>query len=113
MRIRNPYNNPSTINRYWKTRNPKSYLTPDHPLLAGSKIIPIAELPLEFMLNALRLSDGISVEYFETRTGLPYSTLLPKLMKAESEGLLLLTEKTITPTNLGKRFLNDLLLLFH
>lgn len=102
-----------TITRYWKTRYPKSYLDPHHTLLAGSQIIPTAEIPLEFMLNALRLTAGTSVSEFETRSGLPIASITGQLKEAQIKGLLIRTEdQKIKTTQLGKRFLNDLLTLF-
>jgi putative oxygen-independent coproporphyrinogen III oxidase len=102
-----------TITRYWKTRYPKSYLDPAHTLLAGSHIIPTEEIPLEFMLNALRLTAGTSVEAFETRSGLPIARIATQLSDAQTKGLLIMTEnQKIKTTLLGKRFLNDLLALF-
>lgn len=102
-----------TITRYWKTRYPKSYLELDHALLAGSQIIPIEEIPLEFMLNILRLIAGTSVLEFETRTGLSITTIDSILSTAQTKGLLTITEeKKIKTTHLGRKFLNDLLALF-
>ncbi len=101
------------ITRYWKTRYPKSYLEPNHVLLGGSQVIPSKEVPLEFMLNALRLTDGTSIQEFESRTGLSITTIMPILEEAKTKGLLVMTEnQKIQTTNLGKKFLNDLLGLF-
>ena len=102
-----------TITRYWKTRYPKSYLDAEHVLLAGSQMIPTAEIPLEFMLNALRLTAGTSVQTFETRSGLPLSHIEAKLEEAKIKGLLIITKnQKIKTTALGQRFLNNLLALF-
>ncbi len=102
-----------TITRYWKTRYPKSYLEPDHTLLAGSQMIPAAAVPLEFMLNALRLITGTSVREFETRTGLPIASIAAQLEEAQTKGLLsVIKNEYIKTTPLGKRFLNDLVALF-
>ncbi|HXH54987.1 MAG TPA: radical SAM family heme chaperone HemW [Gammaproteobacteria bacterium] len=102
-----------TITRYWKTRYPKSYLNFDHALLAGSQIIPTEEIPLEFMLNALRLTAGTSVQEFETQSGLPIASIAAQLSDAQTKGLLIMTEnQKIKTTSLGKCFLNDLLALF-
>ena len=55
-----------------RTRMPKSYLRDP-----GKKVTPVAieELPLEFMMNALRLTDGVDLSSYETRTGLPVETI--------------------------------------
>jgi len=100
------------ITRYWKTRYPQSYLNPNYPFMAGTKTIPTNELPLEFMLNALRLTSGTSVSQFEQRTGLPISSIKPTLEKAILQDFLVIENQKIMPTELGKRFLNDLLTLF-
>lgn len=101
-----------TITRYAKTRHPKNYLSPHHLLFAEKKIIPPADLPLEFMLNALRLSQGITVQQFEAHTGLPITTVLPTLQVAHNQKLLQLSKDKIIPTALGKQYLNNLLALF-
>lgn len=101
-----------TITRYWKTRYPKDYLNTEVSLLGGSKIVSTEELPLEFMLNSLRLSDGTTTSLFETRTFLPISTVQPALEKAHKQGLLTTNDQKIIPTELGRRFLNDLVAIF-
>ena len=105
----------NTMTRYWKTRYPQSYLSgnADSTYLAGSKVIPPAELPIEFMLNTLRLNEGISISHFEERTTLPISAIHAALQQAENQGLLTVTHQHIVPTELGRRFLNDLLMLFY
>ena len=76
---------------------------------------PVAavDLPFEFMLNALRLVEGISLDDFERRTGLPRERVLPGLERAASRGLMLPSGDQIwRPTALGRRFLNDLQAVF-
>jgi putative oxygen-independent coproporphyrinogen III oxidase len=110
----------STITRFWKTRYPKSYLAvdssplskEDNPFLAGSNKVLSSELPFEFMLNGLRLVDGISASLFEQSTGQPIKTIEPILSEAVSRQLLIVNSDKIIPTKLGKQFLNDLLSLF-
>ncbi len=102
----------NTITRYWKTRYPKNYLETDGPKIAGCKIIPTEELALEFMLNGLRLNEGARISHYEERTGLSISTILPILEKAKQQELLTFNQEIIVPTELGKRFLNDLTGLF-
>ncbi len=101
------------ITRYWKTRYPKDYLNPNNILLAGTQQIPTAEIPLEFMLNTLRLTAGTTFDHFEHRTQLSATTIEPKLKMAVEKGLLKIDNRGIIPTALGKRFLNDLLALFY
>ena len=68
----------------------------------------MAELPFEFMLNALRLQEGFTLAAFERATGLPATTILPKLGTLVSRGLMIESEGRYRPTELGFRFLNDL-----
>lgn len=100
------------ITRYWKTRYPKSYLERNSILLGGTQVIAREDMPLEFMLNALRLTEGISILEFETRTGLSITTIVSILETAKAKGLLMVIDEKIITTDLGKRFLNDLLALF-
>jgi putative oxygen-independent coproporphyrinogen III oxidase len=70
------------------------------------------DLVFEFMMNALRLSQGFDKSVFESRTGLPWVVVSKKIQQAVKQGLLTETVQHITPTPLGKRFLNNLLSLF-
>jgi oxygen-independent coproporphyrinogen-3 oxidase len=79
---------------------------------AEQRIIAPAELPFEFMLNALRLVEGFGVELFSERTGLSLVAIQDALGKAESQGLVERDLKRIRPTERGQRFLNELLALF-
>ena len=76
------------------------------------RVIPAAELPFEFMLNALRLVEGFPLELFTERTGLPFTAMRLGLERGEQQGLLERDLKTIRPTERGQRFLNELLALF-
>ncbi len=102
----------NTLTRYWKTRYPKSYLNPENPLIAGSKTLPPSDRVFEFMLNALRLTDGFPTTLFQERTLLPIDCIQAILNEAKDKDLLNITSKKITPTKLGKRFLNNLIELF-
>ena len=80
-------------------------------------IIPKEELVFEFMMNALRLTDGFDLSLFEQRTGLNAVTLNKKLKQASDKGLLeqsrnLENQIIVKPTLLGQRFLNELLQIF-
>jgi oxygen-independent coproporphyrinogen-3 oxidase len=94
-----------------RERKPQSYL---RAALAGDAIaesreVADAELPFEFMLNALRLIDGFPVALFAQRTGLPIAVVEPQLRAAEAAGLLERDHAHIRPSARGQRFLNDLL----
>ena len=101
-----------SIHRYWKIKHPKEYLNQEKDYIAGTKEITSKELPLEFMLNALRLQKPISYSLFETRTGLPISTIQKTLQQAASHDLLILTNNHFQPSSKGYHFLNDLLEFF-
>lgn len=70
------------------------------------------ELPFEFMMNALRLTEGIRPELFMQRTGLPLNACASALEQAEDRKLLERGADFLRPTLLGRRFLNELLTLF-
>jgi putative oxygen-independent coproporphyrinogen III oxidase len=75
--------------------------------------VTAAELPFEFMLNALRLVEGFDRQLFEARTGLPWAVVAPQIADAERRGLLeTATSVHWRPTELGRRFLNDLMSMF-
>ena len=101
-----------SVNRYWKTRVPDDYLNTNKPFIAGSKIIPDAELALEFMMNALRLSSGFNPAIFEKRTGKPISTISKQLGLAQSKGFIHVSDDNIKASALGYGYLNDLLQIF-
>jgi oxygen-independent coproporphyrinogen-3 oxidase len=102
---------PDRITRHERAKQPREYLEMKNTL-AGEKLIEERELPLEFMLNALRLVEGFPVTLFEERTGLPLTGIQSELEKAEQAGLLERDWKRIRPTARGQRFLNELLALF-
>jgi len=70
------------------------------------------ELGFEFMMNALRLTEGFDIDLFQLRTGLPISRIEPALKIARDKGLITVENNLIKPTLLGQRFLNELLQLF-
>jgi oxygen-independent coproporphyrinogen-3 oxidase len=71
-----------------------------------------ADLVFEFMMNALRLTEGFPVGSFVERTGLQIAAAEKPLREAEARGLILRDHERIRPTRLGQQFLNDLLALF-
>jgi len=64
------------------------------------------------MLNALRLNDGVPVNLFAERTGLSLNFIEDSLNAAENKGMLYRDHKLLRPTELGRRFLNDLQEMF-
>lgn len=65
------------------------------------------EIPFEFMLNVLRLREGVAKERWEEATGLPYALIAPKVASLQREGLMEKTDR-LAATALGRRFLNTL-----
>jgi putative oxygen-independent coproporphyrinogen III oxidase len=106
--------NKMVIQRRWKQRLPEHYLSTmaQKQHIEGQSEPPGNELEFEFMLNALRLTDGFEPALFYERTGIPLTSIAGKLRTAEQRELLTWDHKLIKPTELGKRFLNELLLMF-
>jgi oxygen-independent coproporphyrinogen-3 oxidase len=69
-------------------------------------------LPFEFMMNALRLTEGFDGALFEARTGLRFGEVAPTLILQQERGLLQQVAGRWCPTPTGLRFLNDQLLAF-
>lgn len=100
------------IQRTWKTRLPKDYLDPAKAFQAGERLLAADELPFEFLMNVLRLSEGAPAELFSQRTGLPLQQLERSRREAERQGLLQADHTRLVATAKGQLFLNDLLQQF-
>ncbi|HHX34669.1 MAG TPA: radical SAM family heme chaperone HemW [Gammaproteobacteria bacterium] len=100
------------IQRTWKTRQPTDYLNPDKPFLAGSSALSAEDLPFEFLMNALRLTDGVELKLFSQRTGLPITALEQGLKQARQRCLLSDEPERLVASAQGQLFLNDLLQIF-
>ena len=100
------------ILRSWKTRTPKDYLDPGKPFRAGEKQLQADELPFEFLMNVLRLTDGVPALLLTQRTGLPLDLLAAGRREAEARSLLVSDPQRLVATTKGQLFLNDLLQLF-
>jgi putative oxygen-independent coproporphyrinogen III oxidase len=98
-----------------RCKQPREYLAvriPDQRKLPD-KVIGPGELPFEFMLNALRLNDGFNRKHFEAATGRPWTSVVVTIAEAESKGLLASPGRDHwQPSDLGRRFLNDLQAMF-
>jgi oxygen-independent coproporphyrinogen-3 oxidase len=110
---------PGDILRTAKPRQPRAYqaaLSAGERVLGERRLVPAADLPFEFMLNALRLNGGFTASLFEARTGLALGAVAPQLSAAVTRGLLAPLPAAAgpgwAPTALGLRFLNDLQGLF-
>ena len=100
--------------RQVRYRVPESYMR--HALAGGAiseqhEVAP-ADLPFEYMLGALRLKDGFSLDDFTARTGLPLQTVEAQIYEATRNGWLQREGQWVQPTARGFDFLNDVQALF-
>ncbi len=105
---------PDKIIRQARYKQPQAYM---HQVGLGAAIqseivVSLDELPFEFMMNALRLTDGFDSALFAERTSLSLINIQRELAEAELRGLLVRDISRIAPTLQGQRFLNDLLEIF-
>ena len=102
------------IRRLWKLRAPRGYLehagTPRG--IGGDDIITAEQLPFEFMLNALRLNAGFPIVDFAARTGIALAAIEPRLEEATRRGWIEIDHGQVRATELGQRFLNDVITAF-
>jgi oxygen-independent coproporphyrinogen-3 oxidase len=105
---------PDRIVRQARHRQPKEYIA---RVAAGDAVqsqntLDAKDATFEFMMNALRLNDGFALSLFEERAGVPLAYALRGLDEAERRGLIMRNHQRVVPTDLGRRFLNDLLQIF-
>ncbi len=97
--------------RQMRYKQPRAYL--EHAL-KGAPVheehrVKAEDMGFEFMMNALRLTEGFPLGLFNERTGLPFTSVLKVLDEAEKRGLVKRDLAHVGPTELGRRFLNELL----
>ncbi|MDP3204541.1 MAG: oxygen-independent coproporphyrinogen III oxidase-like protein, partial [Hydrogenophaga sp.] len=102
------------VGRPVRVREPRLYM---ERALEGNAVVSAdevsrAELPFEFMLNAMRLKEGFSLQHYMERTGLPLSSIEPGLAQAAQKGLIARDATRVWPTDRGFDFLSDLQALF-
>ncbi|HEV2678930.1 MAG TPA: radical SAM family heme chaperone HemW [Rhodanobacter sp.] len=102
------------LHRRWKTRHPRAYMEAagGAARIGGDNVVSAAELPFEYMLNALRLIDGVPMTAFAERTGLPPERIAAGLAAARQRGWLHDDPQRLHTTPLGQRFLNDVIASF-
>lgn len=104
------------IQREIRLRHPESWMQAsiqrNGSHLSEKKIVPAEDLPFEFMLNALRLREGVSVDLFTERTGLAYSEISAKIALARNKKLLSTDPSRFQASDMGWRFLNELQAIF-
>lgn len=102
------------IVRYHKSKQPGAYMqhagTPR--CCAESRVLTREDAVFEFMMNAMRLVQGVPSALFAQRTGLEMAAMEEALQSAAARGLLRHDSQTLCVTSTGMRYLNDLLQLF-
>jgi putative oxygen-independent coproporphyrinogen III oxidase len=104
---------PDRIVRTSKRRHPREYMEAAGQSGCDNRreLVP-NDRSLEFMMNALRLTEGFPLAMFQERTGLAISQIVPALEAAEANGLIERDAIHLRPTESGQRYLNDLLQMF-
>lgn len=105
---------PDRIVREARYRQPREYM---ERAMRGEAIqteerVAAEDIAFEFMMNALRLTEGFPLIQFQERAGVPLTSVLGALDDAERRGLIERDHERVAPTPLGRRFLNDLLQIF-
>ncbi|TKR30724.1 radical SAM family heme chaperone HemW [Luteimonas gilva] len=102
------------ILRRWKAKHPAEYLAKagGAGAIGGDERISAERRPFDFMLNALRLNEGFSLAGFEATTGLPRAAIAAELATAADRGWLSNDGERVVPSELGRRFANDVMELF-
>jgi oxygen-independent coproporphyrinogen-3 oxidase len=102
------------VHRRWKTRLPAAYLASSGQpgRIGGDNMVTGGDLPFEYMLNALRLIDGVPAADFAERTGLPAASIAPARQACVARGWLVDDPTVLRTTALGQRFLNDVIEAF-
>ncbi len=104
------------IERQTRQRHPENWmraaLARDATHITQRRQLKTAELPFEFMLNALRLEKGVASSLYTERCGLPIASMNKALLLATQKGLLVDDPLRLQTTELGWRFLNELQALF-
>ena len=106
---------PDKITRQVRERHPESYMQAMETkgmALIESREVPAKDLPFEFMLNTLRLTDGVQTKTFSERTGLPLNVIAQRLAQASKKGLLDDNPALLKGTDQGLRYLNNLQEIF-
>lgn len=100
------------IVRFSQVRHPKDYLLAEKRQALQLNPLSEKDLVFEFMLNALRLTDGVPLKLFTERTGIALEKIEAILTEAKKRGLLLDDKNILCASEWGKKFLNDLTMMF-
>jgi len=106
---------PDKVTRQLREKHPEQYMqameTQGHALVEA-RDVTAQDLPFEFMLNVLRLSEGVQTITFSERTGLPLSMISKELSEASNKGLLDSNPTVLKASEQGFRYLNNLQEIF-
>ena len=106
---------PDKVTRQVRERHPEAYMVAmetQQQALVEARDLPPQDLPFEFMLNALRLTEGVETRTFSERTGLPLNVIGKSLDEACKKGLLDPNPSVLKATDQGLRYLNNLQEIF-
>jgi len=105
---------PNGIGRYAHEKHPNRYMAMVKASQSGRnlKLASPEEIAFEFVLNTLRLKNGFNLIDFSQRTGLSTEQLLGTVENAAKQGLLKISNNQVRATDLGYRFLDDVIALF-
>ena len=97
------------IIRTVRAANPTTYLANAEKGVFESerRVVTTEDLPFEFALNVLRLTEGVAASRWEATTGCLLSSVEPVLADLRKKGLLVPDAGRIAVTELGRRFLSD------
>lgn len=99
------------VDRYWKVRHPGRFLSAagDAEALAGARRVTAADMPFEFLMNALRLTDGFALSMAQARTGRPASEVTAALAGAVERRWIIESRNRIRCSAAGYRLLDEIL----
>ena len=106
---------PDRIERTVRRRHPNDYLAAMQRNPSDGierKTVSTDDLPFEFMMNALRLAEGVPAALLQERTGISSARIMAQIETARRKGLLENDPTVFRPTTQGRLFLNDLLQCF-
>lgn len=103
---------PDKIIRQARAKQPKSYMDPYKEVIVENNQLSADDLQVEFMMNALRLTNAVPLDLYEQRTYLKQDSLTGKLKAAEQQRLLTIKQNKLQKTQLGHQYLNNLVEIF-